>query len=88
MSKVKDECYALKAQVDCLRPGDSILLDRGYYGKDLVIFFYNKGIHVICRLKENLKAVQKMKMENKTVHQANIKNFNQIIPYRTTKLKL
>lgn len=80
-SEIKNEVFALKSQIDYLRPGDTLVLDRNYYSRELVVFFHSRGIDVICRLKENLKAVQIIKEENMTVYQTNIKNFKQNIPF-------
>jgi hypothetical protein len=48
-----NERDGLKSQIKYLRPGDTLIMDRGYYSKDLLLFLTKMEMKVIFRMKKS-----------------------------------
>ena len=53
LCKKYDEREVLMKQIDYLRPNDILIIDRGYYSKELLFFLNKNSIKVIFRMKSN-----------------------------------
>ncbi len=59
ISDSSDERFILKRQLKYIRPGDVLLMDRGYFSKELFRTLIGKGINVVFRLVSTLTIVKK-----------------------------
>ena len=72
-----------------LKKNDIVILDRGYYSKEIFSTFYNLKIDCIMRVKKDAnKTVKKFYNSNKTHLISNIFYNEQIIPIRYVKYKI
>lgn len=82
----KNERQLLIEQLDYVNKNDVLILDRGYYSKNLVKILNEKGIHYIFRLKENSTLNNENNiipeyedLENKIIDEKDNKNKNYIM---------
>lgn len=78
----KDEREALVQQFNHFKENDILIMDRGYYCSWLIFKLKSIGVHVICRLKTNLLAIQKMENENLFSYKEDIKYLTYQLPFK------
>ena len=61
-----DECKALIDQMEYLKPNDILIMDRGYYSKELLFLLNEKEIQVIFRIKYNSLMVNDLGNKNRS----------------------
>ena len=59
-----DERSAAIEHLKYLKPGDIVVMDRGYYSKALFNIFHDAGVHVLFRMKSNTSKAEWEKEEN------------------------
>jgi hypothetical protein len=77
------ERNALREQFKYLKKNDIIIMDRGYYCKDLLFELNKLEVKVIFRLKNNLKILSDLKNKKDTT--IIIKNNNESLKFRIIK---
>jgi len=79
VSKIMNEREALLEHAYYLSQNDILIMDRGYYSKDLLLFFNVLSIDVIFRLSKNISIVKKLIKKNQESTIVNIKCQDDII---------
>ena len=83
-----NERNGLMNQIEYLRKGDILVMDRGYYSKKLLIFLNKLEIDVILRMKDNLLIVKKMIKKGQTSMITKINYNNETIRFRIVTYKI
>ena len=66
LSKKHDERKALIDQIEYLKPNDILIMDRGYYSKELLFLLNEKEIQVIFRMRSNSLMVKELVNKNQS----------------------
>ena len=78
----RNERQGLVDQLEYLKVGDILIMDRGYFSKDLLHTLHKFGIDVIFRMKKNSYLVKQLKYKNQTSMKTRIYYGNKIISFR------
>jgi IS4 transposase len=77
-----NERKGLIDQMKYLKPGDIIIMDRGYYSEYLLFFLNDKGLQPIFRLKKSMLVVKQIIEKGQTSMNTNIVRNNESIKFR------
>jgi len=77
-----NERKGLIDQMKYLKPGDIIIMDRGYYSENLLFLLNDKGLHPIFRLKKSMLVVKQIIEKGQTSMNTNIVRNNKSIKFR------
>jgi DDE family transposase len=86
--KHRDERKALNEQLKYLKCNDVLILDRGYYSKQLLFSIKENNLNAIFRLSKGLDLVKQLKKSHKDEIFINVKVKNITIPLRILSYKL
>ena len=78
--KNNNERSALISQLEYVKANDILIMDKGYYSKELLFVLHTSNIKVIFRLKTNMKYLRHLKKDYE--HVVDIRYKNTIIKFR------
>ncbi len=100
LSAIGDERYCVIEHMNTLRPGDVLVLDRGYFSYLVLHKAIEKGVHLICRLQSGkinkaIKAFWKSELTDKIITykatvttEAYLKRQGHELDFKPTELRL
>jgi hypothetical protein len=88
LMKSHNERDALMNQIEYLKPGDILIMDRGYFGKKLLFFLNKLGIKVIFRMKQDVLMVKQIIQKGQSSMNTNICYNNETIQFRIITYKI
>lgn len=83
-----NERKALVDQAEYLKPGDILVMDRGYYSKNLLFIFDEKNIKVIFRMKSNSLMVRTIIAKGQSSMITSITINDKVIRFRIVTYKI
>ncbi len=84
-----NERKALISQLKYFRPGDILVVDRGYYDEKLLKILIDNGLYVVFRMKKNLNLIKKLdKTNNNDIIVKHYINDNKYMSMRLLKYKI
>ena len=84
----RNERNGLMDQVEYLREGDILVMDRGYFSRKLIIFFNKLKIDVIMRMMDNSLLVKEMIKKGQTSMITKITDKDETIRFRIITYKI
>ena len=84
----RNERNGLMSQIEYLKKGDILVMDRGYYSRKLVIFLNKLEIDVILRMMDNSLLVKEMIKKGQTSMITKINFNNETIRFRIVTYKI